>query len=152
LIREDFFYRIRVIVINLPPLRDRKEDIPLLIDHFLQQYRKGAELPTIPARVMDALCMYHWPGNVRELQNELQRYLTTSHLELNGTRPAESISENNGFFIRDELPLSEAVEAFEQYYITRVLNQHRGQKSKTAVALGMNRKTLYKKLKKYGVL
>ena len=75
--REDFFYRIHIIPIHLPPLRERKEDIPLLIEHFMQNYPPPSKnLPKITIRVMEALTSYDWPGNVRELINTMHRYLT----------------------------------------------------------------------------
>jgi transcriptional regulator with PAS, ATPase and Fis domain len=76
LIREDFFFRIHVFTITAPPLRERKEDIPLLVDHFLSRYSSGEPLPTIPGEIMEILYNYDWPGNVREFQNALQRYLS----------------------------------------------------------------------------
>ncbi|MBU2498340.1 MAG: sigma 54-interacting transcriptional regulator, partial [Proteobacteria bacterium] len=76
LMREDFFYRVNVMPITLPPLRERREDIPLLIDHFLKIYRGEEKEVRIPARVMDVMFSYPWPGNVRELQNVIRRYLS----------------------------------------------------------------------------
>jgi transcriptional regulator with PAS, ATPase and Fis domain len=140
-IREDFYYRIRVIVINMPPLRDRKEDIPLLVEHFGQQYAKGKEPPAIPAKIIETLFTYDWPGNVRELQNELQRYLAEQRLEFTTILPED----------QSDLPLSEAVGEYEKHYISRVLQQNQGNKTKTAVKLGIDRKTLHTKLRKYGI-
>ena len=79
--RNDFFYRIQVIQIQLPPLCHRKQDIPLLVEHFLRKM-KGPSGPTsIPGRIMDTLIAYDWPGNVRELRNVLQRYVALGHLD-----------------------------------------------------------------------
>jgi PAS domain S-box-containing protein len=152
-IREDFFYRIRVIVINLPPLRERREDLPLLIDHFLQQYADEEDCPTIPASIMEALCTYHWPGNVRELQNELQRYLAEQRLEFLdmldmfaiGTKVIDTASDQG------ELSLYKAIEAFEKRFVLEVFEQNYKNRKNTAALLGIDRKTLYTKLKKYGV-
>lgn len=153
LIREDFFYRIRVIVINLPPLRDRREDIPLLIEHFLQQYGEDAEYPTIPGRIIDMLCAYDWPGNIRELQNELQRYLAEQHLEFIGNAPGDSLGHNG----MPEADLTgqrfyEAVETFEKRLIVDALKQNQGRREKTATMLGILPRTLHRKMKKYGLL
>ncbi len=152
LIREDFFYRIRVITINLPPLRDRKEDIPLLIEQFLEQYADGKDHPTIPGRIVDMLCAYHWPGNVRELQNELQRYLAEQRLEFIGNIPVDSVE-------RDFMPGSksdikglsfhETVEAFEKRLIANALEQSSRHLGKTATMLNIPQKTLYRKMRKY---
>jgi transcriptional regulator with PAS, ATPase and Fis domain len=81
LVREDFFYRINVISITVPPLRDRKGDIPLLIEHFLKLMNQGEKLAVIPEKIIEAMYNYHWPGNVRELQNVLHRYLTVKRLD-----------------------------------------------------------------------
>ncbi|MEE9610256.1 MAG: sigma 54-interacting transcriptional regulator, partial [Desulfatiglandales bacterium] len=95
LMREDFFYRIQVIPISVPPLRNRKEDIPLLVEHFLQSYGNGKKRPTIPYHIVASLCNYDWPGNVRELQNVLHRYLTLKRLDFAGTAVEQSIEQNH---------------------------------------------------------
>ena len=84
LMRKDFFYRIHIIPLHLPPLRERKEDIPLLIEHFMQNHPPSKNLPTITLRVMEALTSYDWPGNVRELQNTLHRYVTLGEVDFLG--------------------------------------------------------------------
>lgn len=153
-IREDFFYRIRVIVINLPPLRDRKEDIPLLIEHFLKKYSRDKEGSTIPARIIEALCVYHWPGNVRELQNELKRYLTERRLEFIGNVLPTSAERNRGNsqgFDPQGMTLWEAVETLEKSMIVNALTQHNWQQGKAAKLLGISEKTLYNKMGKYGL-
>jgi len=87
-IREDFFYRIHVIPINVPPLRDRKEDIPLLMEHFLKLYSENGDPPPVPGQVLEALMSYDWPGNVRELQNAIQRYIAVKRLEFIPSSPS----------------------------------------------------------------
>ena len=152
LIREDFFYRIRVIVINLPPLRNRKEDIPLLIEHFLEQYAHDEERPTIPGRIVEMLCAYHWPGNIRELQNELQRYLSEQYLEFIGNLNLEPGERNDMLglvFDQGGLSFRESVETFEKRLIARVLEQNSGHTGKTASILDIPLRTLYRKMKKY---
>ena len=89
--REDFFYRIYILPITLPPLRERKEDIPLLIDHLLEQYAENQEKPHIPIEVREALENYNWPGNVRELQNMLHSYITLGKLDFMGKLSAAPI-------------------------------------------------------------
>lgn len=148
-IREDFYYRIRVIVINLPPLRERKEDIPLLVECFLEQYGAANKSLSIPGRLMDALCAHHWPGNVRELQNELQRYLLEGRLEF---IESERIEQNGGSDIESVqkgLNFRKAVEAYEKRLIVRALIQNAGRQGKTAAMLGIPPRTLYEKIKKY---
>ncbi len=153
-----------MLAIDLPPLRDRKDDLPLLIANFLKRQAEAgnpSRLTTLPADMMDRFSCYDWPGNVRELFNELHRYLAVGTVELSGKLPCDASDEstgsasnasaanNEGPSIPDGLPLTTALEHFEQYYITRTFcrqHQHRGN---TAAVLEVNRKTLYKKLKRY---
>lgn len=135
-LRKDFFYRVCVLEIRVPPLRNRKEDIPLLVDHFLEQYRRKqqhrqeepVEIPNIlPGHIMEAFYAYNWPGNVRELQNVLQRYLATQHIDgdlpllaalLPKSRTVLEIPMNP-----EGLPLPEAVKAFEKQVIVETLGK-----------------------------
>jgi DNA-binding NtrC family response regulator len=154
LIREDFFYRIRIIVINLPPLRERSEDIPLLAEHFLKLYGDGKSCCSISGRIMDTLCSYHWPGNVRELQNELQRYLAEQRLEFIGIgQPAgENESHGPGFDIDiSRTTFQEAVEAFEKEVLKKALLHNDWHRGNTAKQLNIPSKTLYNKIKRYGL-
>ena len=84
LVREDFFYRVHVLPISLPSLRERKEDIPLLVDHFLKRYEYQEKGPPITGHVLESMMAYDWPGNVRELQNTLHRYVTLKRLDFLG--------------------------------------------------------------------
>jgi PAS domain S-box-containing protein len=153
LIREDFFYRISVIPIQLPPLRDRKEDIPLLIEHFLNMYVKGKKIPTIPARIAEVLYGHDWPGNVRELQSVIQRYLAVGNFDfLNFNEKEEpKRSEKDVFRMPDVPDLRGAVERFERDFIRSVLNHNQWHRGKAASALGIDPKTLYSKMKKIGL-
>ena len=148
--REDFYYRIQVISITLPPLKNRKEDIPLLIDHFSKSYTNGKKRPTIPGNILASLSNYNWPGNVRELQNSLHRYFAVNQLdhlimepcafEKEGLEQTESVSETGS--------LSDAIEVFEKKAILNVLEKTHWQKQKTALELGVTRNTLYRKMRK----
>ena len=126
LIREDFFYRIHIIPIYLPPLRERKEDIPLLIEHFMQNYPPSKNLPKITVAVMEALTSYDWPGNVRELQNTLHRYVTLKRLDFLGaplSAPAPSPEMTfEPIWPKEEL-LRDAVAHFEREYILKQLER-----------------------------
>ena len=160
LLREDFFYRVCVIEIRVPPLRERKDDLPLLIEHFLDQYHRKQEkgtsdVPaTLPGRILEALYAYDWPGNVRELQNMLQRYLATQHLDAEiplitslsqGTRAVlPEIMMNT-----QDLSLPEAVKAFEKQIITEALAKNQYHKVNTARMLGIPRSTLHRKIKEF---
>jgi transcriptional regulator with PAS, ATPase and Fis domain len=146
--REDFFYRIHVIPITLPPLRDRKEDIPLLVDHFLGMQGDRKKTDPVPGRIMDALLRYHWPGNVRELQNVLERYVTVERLDfIDSTLLVQMPEELNP----ERISLRDAVENLERALITEALNQSRWNKSKTASILGISRRALFRKLKLFEI-
>jgi DNA-binding NtrC family response regulator len=143
--REDLYYRLNVFPIFLPPLRERKKDIPLLVDHFLSlnAKRTGKQQKSFSRGALRILQDYDWPGNVRELQNLVERCFTITknpvvHQEdiayLRPKRPK----------IRD-LPLKEAVSLFEQQYIGQVLESVDGNKSKAAMILGVHRNTLMAK-------
>jgi PAS domain S-box-containing protein len=153
LIREDFFYRISVIPVQLPPLRDRKEDIPLLIEHFLNLYVKGKKIPAIPAKIAEVLYGHDWPGNVRELQSVIQRYLAVGNFDfLNFNEKEEpKRSETDVFRMPDVPDLRGAIERFEKDFIRSVLNHNQWHRGKAASALGIDPKTLYVKMKKIGL-
>ena len=151
-IRDDFFYRLYVIVINLPPLRDRKEDIPLLVDHFLEHYGEAGTHLTLPGRIMETLLQYDWPGNVRELQNAVQRYLAGEHLNFLPSRRTEPGSQESGIASGLQgVSLSVAVEAYEKHLIASVLEQNHSNAEHTAKTLNIPLRTLYGKIKKYGL-
>jgi PAS domain S-box-containing protein len=154
LMREDFFYRIHVIPVYLPPLRERKEDIPLLIEHFMTAHGYEEMAPAITGKILEEFLDYDWPGNVRELQNALHRYATLKQLDfvevssLGAAKPSESASlEPDG----DAMDLSAAVASFEGRYIRGLLEQNEWGKTRVASILGIDRKTLYRKMKTYGI-
>lgn len=145
--REDLFYRLNLINIHLPPLRDRKEDVPLLINHFNAKFSKdtGKKPLRIPARVMDAMEAYHWPGNVRELENFIHRLVIMKDQEISmedlpGPMKMHSPERSDEGAL---LPLAEV----EKQHILRVLDSAGGNKTKAAEILGIDRKTLREKLK-----
>ncbi|MFZ1333396.1 MAG: sigma-54 dependent transcriptional regulator, partial [Flavobacteriales bacterium] len=145
--REDLYYRLNVINIHLPPLRDRTEDIPMLINHFNAKYSKdmSKKLLRIPARVMDAMTTYHWPGNVRELENFVHRLVimkdaAMSMEDLPLTMKMESPE-------RAESSPTLSLAQVEKLHIQRVLESVGQNKTKAAEILGIDRKTLREKLK-----
>jgi len=157
--RNDFFFRIHVIPINLPPLREREEDLFFLIDHFLKLYSKSDRLQTLSREEIELLRNYDWPGNVRELQNVLRRYVTFRRLILMPSSGDSGFSDLNRQMkdsqvktTSDAQPLKTVIESFEKNYITDLLNQNRWHKSRTAKLLGISRKTLFRKLQAYGLL
>jgi transcriptional regulator with PAS, ATPase and Fis domain len=162
LLREDFFYRVCVIEIQIPPLRERRDDLPLLIEFFLDQYlRKQQSRRTEPSRVprplpgqiLEALYAYDWPGNVRELQNVLQRYLATQHLDAgiplisSLTQGTHAVAE--GPMSQEGVTLPDAVRAFEKKMIAAALVKNQQHKINTAKMLGIPRSTLHRKIKEY---
>lgn len=149
-VREDFFHRIHVLAVTLPPLREHREDIPLLIDHFLEQQVGTTSSQTLPADILQRFYRYDWPGNVRELHNELTRYLTTGRLEFIGEKTFPPVQEQELSFLQTGQTLASATEAFELFYIKQTLESHAGHRGKTSEELGVDRKTLYKKLKRIG--
>ena len=151
ILREDFFYRVHVLQINVPPLRDRQEDIPLLIDYFLDLWGSGKNRLDIPKETMGTLHKYQWPGNVRELQNVLQRYLTLNRLHLEGpptgNRP-EYLNGNPGEVLDlEDLNLHHTMNVFQKKVIVMALNQAKWHRGRAAKMLGIDRKTLFRKMK-----
>jgi PAS domain S-box-containing protein len=152
LFREDFYYRIHILPIHLPPLRDREEDIPLLAQHFMEEYGDGNRTAYIPANLLEQLTNYDWPGNVRELQNTVRRYLAVRHMDfIDISKPADlanDVCQELGE-IRHQLHF--AAEEFEKRYICLLLNENRWRLGKVASILGINRRTLSRKIAKHGI-
>ncbi len=155
--REDLFYRLHVLPLHLPPLRERREDIPLLVEHFLARAAREREGPglRVSARAMDLLVSYSWPGNVRQLENELKR---ASILAEEGEILPEHLSPEIRFQGRgreeDPLPgatLPERVKALQVREILRALDAREGNKSRAAADLGISRFTLQRLMDKYGI-
>jgi DNA-binding NtrC family response regulator len=143
--REDLFYRLNVFPIELPPLRERKKDIPLLVNHFLDSNAKHSAKPPkrFSKRAMKALTEYDWPGNVRELQNLVERSFTITKDPTIRLRNISSL--NIGKTDIKDMTLKEAVNLFEQQYIHEVLESVEGNKKKAASILGIHRNTLLAK-------
>jgi two-component system, NtrC family, response regulator AtoC len=146
--REDLYYRLRVIEIDLPPLRERQEDIPLLVEHFLKKFRAGSGLAyRLSPSALSVLANYSWPGNVRELENALEAAvaLNRSGLITEEDFPAKlrDVSEVEGRpeNLYADLP---SLEELEARYLKRVLEVTGGNKARAANILGINRKTLYR--------
>ncbi len=154
-LREDFYYRINIIPIHLPPLRERKEDIPLLVDHFFKDYTKGAPSPPLKEHVLQILMNYEWPGNVRELQNVIHRYVTLGKLDLIGihslNREWPETVDAAALPNPSQLDLRSALENYEKRHILGVLEKQRWRKGISASILNINRRTLYEKMKKHGL-
>ncbi len=153
MMREDFYYRVHIIPIALPPLRERKEDLPLLIDHFLDRFAPEGDRPPVTGSMIENFNRYSWPGNVRELQNVLNRYVTLKTLDVmdTGTCAPRNLEMEAPKPPETGRSLVEVVEAYEKQAILDALEQTRWHKIKAAERLGIHRKTLFTKMRKYGV-
>ena len=149
-IREDFYFRIHVIPIAMPPLRERKEDIPLLVDHFFQSMETAGPLAGIPKKILDRLMEYHWPGNIRELKNVVSGFYHTGRLHLFEDTPGIRKSDPIHIPVTDGC-LRTSVEAYERELIYRMLNEHDWHRTTVAEKLNITRNTLFRKIKKYGL-
>jgi PAS domain S-box-containing protein len=154
LMREDFFYRIHIIPIHLPPLRRRREDIPLLMNHFVKQFETKEDLPPLSAQIMEAFTAYDWPGNVRELQNTLHRYLTLKKIDFPGMDQAKKAFQGRETHedMDEDMDLRQAMEHCEKEFLLRTLKKHQWHKGRTAEALGIHRKTLFTKLRQFHIV
>ncbi|HSG81660.1 MAG TPA: sigma-54 dependent transcriptional regulator [Gemmatimonadota bacterium] len=154
--REDLYYRLNVFPIEVPPLRDRIDDIPLLSNFFIGKYSElyNVEPPKLPARTLDRMVAYEWPGNVRELENFIERAVVLHASGGAGTigfeLPDDEEEAEDGQGILDEAQSKRwTFEDLEREYIFRVLESVRWKKTEAAEILGIDRRTLYRKLKRY---
>lgn len=145
--RQDLFYRVHIIPIYLPPLRDRKEDIPFLVRHFSKQFDSTRQ---VGSKDVARLLLYDWPGNVRELQNVLERYIAMGNLDFFDV-PDPLVPRNTDVEIHENLPLRESVGRFECRIILDTLKKYSWNRTQTASALNLPRKTLFRKMKKYNI-
>lgn len=151
--RDDLFYRIKVIEIELPPLKERQEDIPILIDYFIDKFNKriGKHIEGVSGEVLDILLNYDFPGNVRELENIIERAVVLSRKniisieQLPKTVIENSISEEKKHKISGKLIENEA------HLIREVLERNNWHRQKTARELGIDKSTLWRKMKKYNI-
>ncbi len=152
--REDLFYRLDVVPIHLPPLRERKEDIPLLAEHFLEKYNRlnSRQIRKISPEAMGLLVNYHWPGNIRELENTIERAVIIArgetilpeYLPLSVQSSSRKKSEN-------ELEVGMSLKEAEGLLIQKTLEEVGGNKSQAAKVLGITRQTLRNKMREYGL-
>ena len=153
--RTDLYYRLNVIALHLPTLRQRADDIPLLAEYFLQRISelRQESQKTLSSDTLDALVNYGWPGNVRELENALERavILTPGERIEPGSLPERVTARVSEPLVADRVPSNPTLEAVERAYIMWVLQSEGGNKSRAAEALGIDPSTLYRKLSRYGV-
>jgi two-component system, NtrC family, nitrogen regulation response regulator NtrX len=162
--REDFFYRLNVVPVHIPALAERREDITMLIEHFVARYAADRRIPTpaVAHEVMAAFLAYDWPGNVRQLRNIIERILILAPGDRAGRididmLPAEIISEPYGqagpsASALMAAPLREARESFEREYLRVQIRRFSGNISRTATFIGMERSALHRKLKLLGMM
>ena len=146
--REDLYYRLNVIPIEVPSLKERKEDIPLLVDHFLREFcfENGKKLKKVNTEALDLMSCYDWPGNIRELKNLIERLVIMVPGEIITVMDIPlTLRENN------QPSLREAKRDFEKYLITKTLRASRGNISKSAKMLQIERSLLYQKMKMYDI-
>jgi DNA-binding NtrC family response regulator len=152
--RSDLFYRLNVITMHLPPLRDRADDIPILADYLLARFAatRGKEPPRLSTEASAALQAHDWPGNVRELENALERAAVLSEDEIAvAALPARLTSAKVQPLVADRLPPNPTLEIIERAYILWVLEAEAGNKTRAAEVLGIDPSTLYRKLVRYGI-
>jgi DNA-binding NtrC family response regulator len=153
--RSDLYYRLNVIAIHLPPLRQRRDDIPILAEHFLHRIAglRGEAPRRLTPPALEALQEYQWPGNVRELENALERAVILSRGEQIGIEslPERVTARKSEPLVAARTPSNPTLEAVERAYIMWVLQTEGGNKSRTAEVLGIDPSTLYRKLSRYGV-
>lgn len=163
--REDLFWRLNVVPVKVPPLRERKEDLPLLFDHFLERFRRelGLQVKEIAPEARRLMLQYDWPGNVRELENTICRSMILCYghrfevpdLPARIREQGSATAPESNF---DTLTLAEAMqeaterlEKLEKVMILSRLAEHRGNRTSTAASLGISRKTLFNKLRQYQI-
>ncbi|NUP12007.1 MAG: sigma 54-dependent Fis family transcriptional regulator [Polyangiaceae bacterium] len=156
--REDLYYRLAVVEAHIPPLRDRREDIPLLVEHFLAGMSPPRAWSDLPPNAAELLRHHDWPGNIRELRNTVARLIlfpasgAPSSAPQQRPTPFDGAAQANALL---NLPLSEAravmVDGFERAYIAAKLNEHAGNVSRAAQAMGVSRQFLHRLLDRYGI-
>ncbi len=155
LFRKDLFYRLNVYPIELPPLRDRVEDLPLLVGHFIEIFREksGKYIVGISDEAVELLRAYHWPGNVRELENAIERAVVVAERRILSVEDLPEAVRRSDKSLREksiEIEIGASMDEIERKVITETLQFSGGVKSKAAEILGIGRRTLYRKLEQFG--
>jgi two-component system nitrogen regulation response regulator NtrX len=159
--REDLYYRLNVVPLTLPPLSERRDDIPGLVEHYLARFaaERSIPAPTMASNAMAALQSSDWPGNVRQLRNVVERTIILAPMQPDGVieldmLPAETAGDNEDHGLSSAImgaPLREARENFEREYLRIQIKRFSGNISRTAAFIGMERSALHRKLKSLGL-
>jgi two-component system C4-dicarboxylate transport response regulator DctD len=154
--REDFFHRVAVLSVHVPPLRERPDDLPLLAAHLLRVAagRSGQNVPRVPEAALGEMLRHPWPGNVRELKNALERMLVTASDGVAGPfSPDDSFGPAGRLLSLPATPgrLKDEMERTERAVIEAALRDQRGEVTATAQALGISRRALYERMRRYGL-
>ncbi|MDL1969387.1 MAG: sigma-54 dependent transcriptional regulator [Candidatus Desulfofervidaceae bacterium] len=146
---EELYYRLNIITVKIPPLRERKEDIPLLVEYFLQNLSKGEKQKRFSEEAMESLSNYSWPGNVKELENAVQyAYLTSKNEVINiNDLPVGIVKE-----VQKESAKAASFEENERKFLLKILEENNWNKYRVAKKLNISRSTLYTKLRKYNLI
>jgi len=155
--RDDLYYRLNVINIHLPPLRQRKDDIPYLVNHFIENFRIKFNKPIegISPPVLHLLKNYHWPGNIRSLENALEHAFVLCHEKIIQTKHLPERLLSKKVKIKESIQPTQQnnpVEDAEKLQILSILEKYHGHRGKTAIALHIDKSTLWRKMKKYGLI
>jgi DNA-binding NtrC family response regulator len=153
--RADLYYRLNVLALRLPPIAERRDDIPILARHFLARFAKecGKPAPRLSAEALRRLMEYHWPGNVRELESVIQRAIVLFDgpiLDAFSIDLPDSVSAPAPAFGGSPLPIEDAVHEFERQYLASVLSRHHGNVTRAATAAGKDRRTFQRLLRRHG--
>jgi DNA-binding NtrC family response regulator len=149
--REDLFYRLNVVSIRVPPLRERREDIPLLVSRFVEKYSVGRKMKVTRA-AMDRLTTFPWPGNVRQLENEMRRALVLADDRIDAGELSEEVSRGGPSAARDAgLGLKARVDALEAQLVRDALQKTSGNQTRAAEVLGVSRFGLQKMMRRLGI-
>ena len=151
--RDDLFYRLNVIEIRIPPLRERREDIPLLARHFMERlsHELGKEIGDISEGALKVLMDYNWPGNVRELENAVERAIVTCRGQGLSDGDFSFLAQNGGTAKRLAIPAGMTLAEMEKMLIVATLERTNGNIKESAAVLGIDRSTMYEKIKKYEI-
>jgi PAS domain S-box-containing protein len=155
-IREDFFFRIHVISIKVPALKERKEDIPLLTAHFLKKFGNKKDITALPQELTRSMMAYDWPGNIRELQNFINRYIASADTEFFKFKDSAPYDLDHGLeriVVKDSVDygLQDYMSSFEKNIILKTLEKNNWHRGNTADALKIHYRSLLRKMKRYGI-